>query len=193
MNPTRVLELSGFKLMTLTGFDSGVLSFDLPGFEAVLAELGVSPVTVVSVRRFCADDTYLIFYQRKGARNMRILELGNEGSVNPLLEIHVTDQSGPGGANHEYEIYRKHEGDTPDELYTKISFQNGAIQEAGINGITNEALLAIVIDRLEGFAAGPFPSEETNHALKHCRHALLAMESRTKERVERGVEGKHEV
>lgn len=118
---------------------------------------------------------------------MRQLNLGNEGSVNPTLAVNVLDTPGAGGACHEYEV-KTSEGN----VVTKVSFQNGAIHEAGINGSTNEALLAIVIDRLQGFAAGPYPSRETSLALTKCQEALHWLEHRTKERASRGVEGKHE-
>jgi len=46
-------------------------------------------------------------------------------------------------------------------------------------GVTNEALLAIVIDRLEGFQAGPFPCEENADALTMLNIALDALKART--------------
>jgi hypothetical protein len=55
-------------------------------------------------------------------------------------------------------------------------------------GITNEVLLAIDIDRLEGFQAGKFPCHENFDALTHCRAALNALHRRTLSRVSRGVE-----
>ena len=78
------------------------------------------------------------------------------------------------------------------ELYTssfKIFFQNGPIRENGVNGVTNEALLAIVIDRLRSFQLGPFPSPSNAAALLNCEHALSQLQQRTKDRIKRGVEG----
>ena len=57
------------------------------------------------------------------------------------------------------------------------------------NGITQEALLAIVIDRLRSFQAGPFPTDENEDALIHCQEALNFLKLRTKKRLARGVEG----
>lgn len=129
---------------------------------------------------------------------MRKLETGNEGSVEKCIEVWALDEPGPGGACHEYDIVLSvpspnNDGlmDSFNETSTKIKFQKGAIHEAGINGITNESLLAVVIDRLNGFANGPFKNAQTMHALNHCRLALEALEERTKERAARGVEGKH--
>lgn len=70
-----------------------------------------------------------------------------------------------------------------------IRFQHGPVKEHGINGITNEALLAIVIDRLEGFQSGPFACEENGQALSWAKLALGVLEERTKNRIDRGVEG----
>lgn len=60
------------------------------------------------------------------------------------------------------------------------------------NGVTNEVLLAIVIDRLEGFQAGPFACDENGDALEFARRSLMALHRRTRERLARGVENKHE-
>lgn len=103
--------------------------------------------------------------------------------ANNALQIHAIDQPGAGGANHVYEIT----GYPDDPL--RLSFQNGPIAEKGVNGITQEALLAVVIDRLESFQAGPYPSKDNENALKHARLAMKALHNRTKERLTRGVEG----
>jgi hypothetical protein len=126
---------------------------------------------------------------------MRILSAGNEGSLKPHLEIYVLDEPGPGGANHKYRIaHIPGPGEKRGFEPLDISFQKGAIEENGngINGIAGEALMAILIDRMQGFASGPFPSRETSLALTKLQEALHWLEHRTKERVARGVEGKHE-
>ena len=72
-----------------------------------------------------------------------------------------------------------------------IIFQNGPIPEFGVNGITHEALLAILIDRLEGFQAGPFANVYNGAALENLQFAQELLLSRTRERMARGVEGTH--
>jgi len=96
------------------------------------------------------------------------------------------------GANHEYHI----DWPTPDggmgdtkPNFVRISFQNGPIKEFGLNGITQEVLLAIVIDRLRSFQSGPFSCRENAIALTHCEEALMWLQRRTVARVKRGVEG----
>ena len=56
------------------------------------------------------------------------------------------------------------------------------------DGVTNEALLAVVIDRLEGFQAGPFNCTENAVAQDHARAALNMLHARTMARIARGVE-----
>lgn len=113
-------------------------------------------------------------------------------SANYQLTITVTDEPGAGGANHAYSI----EWDTPDNEYSTIDqvfigFQNGPIKESGVNGVTQEALLAIVIDRLRSFQAGPFSCRENAIALTHVEEALMWLQRRTVARIKRGVEGTH--
>jgi len=74
-----------------------------------------------------------------------------------------------------------------------VLFQNGAIGDVGVNGVTQEVLLSIVADRLRSFQAGPYACPENALALSHVESAQAALHSRTKARVARGVEGSHVV
>lgn len=106
--------------------------------------------------------------------------------LNEAIRILVRDEPGPGGANHQYELNLE---TLRGPMSLQIQFQNGPIQEAGHNGWTNEALLAVVEDRLDGFAAGPVRSKETADALEFVRLAIGALKHRTLSRQARGVEG----
>jgi hypothetical protein len=64
--------------------------------------------------------------------------------------------------------------------------------EAGVNGISNEVLLTIVEDRLKGFQSGPYACRENALALTHVQDAMHWLHHRTRERVQRGVEGTSE-
>ncbi len=99
------------------------------------------------------------------------------------LQIEVADEPGAGGANHWYEI------NDGRGCIAKIIFQNGPIKESGVNGITQEALLAIIIDRLRSFQAGPYSCRENAIALTYCEEALMWLQRRTLDRIKRGVEG----
>jgi hypothetical protein len=120
-------------------------------------------------------------------------------SANHQLTIEVTDQPGQGGANHRYEITgfdttTNQSDDALGRVLTGITsnvvlFQNGPIKQFGVNGITQEALLAIVIDRLRSFQAGPFSCRENAIALTHGEEMLMWLQRRTRARIARGVEG----
>lgn len=122
--------------------------------------------------------------------------------ANDQIEIVVNDEPGAGGANHRYEVTgfdtdtnpskENPEGFRHRKSRDVILFQNGPINEVGVNGITHEVLLAILIDRLEGFQAGPYACRENTLALTKLQEAQMWLQKRTRERMERGVEGSHE-
>lgn len=102
--------------------------------------------------------------------------------LNEKIEINVIDEKGPGGANHLYSIKY-------GENILEIKFQKGPLKENPINGISQETLLAIVIDRLRGFQEGEFSCRENSIALTKCEEALMWLKKRTNDRIIRGVEG----
>lgn len=111
---------------------------------------------------------------------------------NEALKIKVIDEPGPGGANHLYHIFADESNPNitvPETVYCVIPFQNGPIKEAGVNGVTQEALLAVVIDRLRGFQSGQYACRENAIALTKLEEALMWLQKRTRGRVARGVEG----
>ncbi len=101
----------------------------------------------------------------------------------PHLHIAAIDEQGPGGAHHDYLVSIAGAGTT------RIYFQKGGIAEAGVNGLTNEALLEIVRHRLGCFQDGPFKCHENAVAFQGVEQALRALYERTRERRRRGVEG----
>lgn len=105
------------------------------------------------------------------------------------LTIQVLDEPGAGGANHAYRILGTYKDGS--KFFYDIDFQKGPIKEAGVNGITQEALLAIVIDRLNSFQAGPFACADNQTALQHIASGLEFLQRRTKARIARGVEGRN--
>lgn len=121
---------------------------------------------------------------------MRELYSHKTGGLNEGIRIYTLDDPGYDGANHKYEIVWKSDGNLILGS-TIVSFQNGTVKDAGNNGLTNEALLAVVIDRLETFQRGPFACVENDTALASARTALSALKMRTQKRIARGVEGTH--
>lgn len=128
---------------------------------------------------------------------MRELTGHKVNGCNDSLQVLVRDEPGVGGASHAYEIVcdgTKCHGKTPDKPFTyALNFQNGPIPEVGTNGVTHEVLLAVLIDRLEGFQSGKFACEANAEALVCLRVAQNTLKGRTHERVNRGVEGTHQL
>jgi hypothetical protein len=77
-----------------------------------------------------------------------------------------------------------------DKQTTSVVFQNGPVPIHGVNGVTNEALLTILIHRTN-ILNEQFPCEENKVALGHMQKALESFNARTKNRVQRNVEGKN--
>jgi hypothetical protein len=129
---------------------------------------------------------------------MRLITQHQVNDCNKAITIGAFAADPKTGASYAYQllINRGHcdpelWGHATDEL--TLLFQRGPIAEVGVNGVTNEAVITILIDRLEGFQTGPFACDENEDALMHLRLARAAMFKRTKARMERGVEGTHEV
>ncbi len=120
------------------------------------------------------------------------------GDAAGQLDIKTLDEAGAGGAFHHYTIggfntktnASLHPKLPDDDTTIHVLFQNGPIPDHGVNGVTQESLLAIVIDRLRSFQAGKFSCRENAIALTHCEEALMWLQRRTVNRIKRGVEGK---
>ena len=118
---------------------------------------------------------------------MREITTHKVNACNEAITVEALDGPGPGGANHKYKV------DIPTSCSgfepITLDFQYGVIDRRGGNGITNEVLLAIVADRLEGFQSGHYACVENGGALHYIHAAMQRLNDRTNARVERGVEG----
>ena len=114
--------------------------------------------------------------------------------LNEQLKLEVLDEPGRGNMHHEYLISTILDGYTFGVVAGAVvlKFQKGPIKEAGVNGISNEILLAIVMHRLQCAQAGEYACQENQDALACITSGLEALHSRTKNRVARGVEGTSE-
>lgn len=106
--------------------------------------------------------------------------------INPagLIVNHLHGDTLPAG--HRYFVGMS-QNDGNDRLCV-IDFQRGPVPSNGINGLTNEALLAVLIHRTT-ILDGLYPCKENAQAIAHMSLALAAFESRTAKRIARGVEG----
>lgn len=101
---------------------------------------------------------------------------------------------------HLYELANFENSDTPCQTIQFIEKQPVKVPDGNdptkgeletVNdGTTNEEVLKVLIDRMQ-FLYNKFPSEETWCSIQHLKSALYAQQSRTYERQQRGVEGKH--
>lgn len=97
---------------------------------------------------------------------------------NHIRTLHLDDMP-PG---HHYAIR------TENAELLDLKFQNGPVKSNGVNGITSEALLAILINRTT-ILNNNFPCEENRAAIHAMKTALELFEQRTRDRMARNVEG----
>lgn len=118
---------------------------------------------------------------------------GHEGNaLNNSIKITSDERNESNGGAHRYSL--EVTGDTEHGKHVQyISFQNGPIKEVGHNGVSDEALLAIVIDRMEGFQTGPYRSRYNALAITKLEEAMHWLNARTADRQKRGVEGTNTV
>ena len=73
-----------------------------------------------------------------------------------------------------------------------VRFQHGPrMADGSMAGCTNAVLIAIMLDRLRSFQAGPFSCRENALAITKLEEALHWMEARARVRRRQGVLGKH--
>ena len=99
------------------------------------------------------------------------------------IEADEFDSNG-GMASH---TYRAWIGDTK---VAEVLFQQGPRNVSGSRpGALDSVLLAIVIDRMRAFNAGPFAARENALVLTHTQEALHWLKHRADDRARRGVLG----
>ena len=73
--------------------------------------------------------------------------------------------------------------------YIDIKFQEGPIQEVGVNGCHIEDIIDLLVDRLREFNDGPLKCRENSLAITHLEEAGNWLIKRRMNRIEQGVEG----
>lgn len=108
-----------------------------------------------------------------------------------LNTIYRYGEVGPGGAYHDYDIYpAKAEDMTDPEPLVCVQFQRGPRKDSNArHGVLDTDLLEIVRDRLRCFQAGEFSTRDNACALTHIEEALMWMNRRVEDRIERDVLG----
>lgn len=111
------------------------------------------------------------------------------------IKVKTADTRAEDNAHHAYEItvdgYPGTDADPNKRIIHRVvlHFQNGGLKEAGPNGITDQALIAIVLDRLRSFNDGPYRCRENSVMITKLEEALMWGEKRANDRARRNVEG----
>ena len=108
-----------------------------------------------------------------------------------LNNVYTMDEKGNGGANHKYSISSIDKDSIEAKVFhTEIQLLNGARKlEGSIHGVLDTDLLEIVRHRLQCFQKGAFASRDNAVALTHVEEALMWMNRRVEDRIEREVLG----
>lgn len=112
-----------------------------------------------------------------------------------LNHVYRVGEPGPGGAYHDYDIHHADPSPFPFAPHPEVAlacieFQRGPRDDIeSRHGVLDSDLLEIVRDRLAAFQAGPMATRENACALTHIEEALMWMNRRVEDRIERNVLG----
>lgn len=128
---------------------------------------------------------------------MSVRKLNTIQKREKLNNVYSIDDKGNGGANHKYVIVSNEKVGENEKYYdseylveTIIQFQNGARKtEGSVHGVIDTDLLEIVRDRLIHFQQGDYACVENYFALTKIEEALLWLNKRVEDRIERDVLG----
>ncbi len=118
---------------------------------------------------------------------MRVLNIGSK----KYTQVVATDEK-EFNANHFF-VVETTDNTRPIAIMGQVQFQKGPIKESGVNGVMNEDLIAMVIDRLQSFQESDFKCRENAVAITKLEESLMWLRKRTQDREDRGVEGTHKV
>lgn len=118
---------------------------------------------------------------------MRTIDTHHDGhGLNESIFI-TSDAPDRSGAAHCYKL------EIGGLVSSFINFQKGPRNEEGSTaGVTEAAILAVLIDRLRGFQAGPYSCRENAIQLTKLEEVLHWTKARADERAKRGVLGKNQ-
>lgn len=117
---------------------------------------------------------------------MRKLSIGTE----KYTQVYACDER-EFNANHHYSVSTTSIPEQGSVILCEVRFQKGPIKEHGVNGVCNEDLVAMVIDRLQSFQESEYKCRENAIAITKLEEALLWLRKRTMDRESRNVEGTH--
>lgn len=107
--------------------------------------------------------------------------------IDKVVNGEVVDGITAYAQGHYYKISANPETQNAKDFEISLHFQDGPIHEHGVNGVTSEALLKVLIHRTKSLDE-KFPSEFNKQAIIYMESALEEFNKRTAERRARGVE-----
>jgi hypothetical protein len=148
-----------------------------------MAVAAVAMAVMVMVKAMAVMAMAIVGDAVKRRFTMRKVEIGSE----KYTQVFACDEK-EFNAHHKYSVSTTKE---PSVILASIDFQKGAIKEYGVNGVMNEDLIAMVIDRLNSFQESQYKCRENAIAITKLEEALLWLRKRTMDRERRQVEGTH--
>ena len=127
--------------------------------------------------------------------HMRTITDHKVNGLNDAINIYATDSTPTEGgacATYRIEPVTTAEPAGPINPVTLIFQNKPMLSSADVIGISNEALIAVVIDRMRGFQGGKFACYENAEALVRLEESLMWLQKRTRDRMARGVEGTYQ-
>lgn len=109
-----------------------------------------------------------------------VFNSGEKGSERVIVT--AEDEPSYGNAHHHYAIQT-------GSVQQRIAFQQGPVQKVGRNGVTEVALLWLLLDRFRSFQTSEFACDENAVSIWLLEQVLLQQQKRTDNRQLRGVEG----
>lgn len=107
-----------------------------------------------------------------------------------LIVADERDHENGGGASHHYSVYSVRPDQGNSQILADIQFQHGPRNvEGSVDGITDQALVAVLLDRYYSYQAGPFACRENALVITKLEEALMWMRKRNDDRARRGVLG----
>lgn len=107
-----------------------------------------------------------------------------------LNEVYAVDDVGPGGAFHQYAVDYNTDDKGHYNRVGQIQFQKGPRRDPDSQqGVLDTDLLEIVRHRMQCFQKGEFATEYNAKALEHIELALMFLNRRVEDRIERQVLG----
>lgn len=107
-----------------------------------------------------------------------------------LNDIYAVDEKGNGNAHHRYIVVKAGKDCINENVVGEINFQHGPRNEVDSkHGIATSDLLEICRNQLSSFQSGEMATREGAIALTHIEEALLWMNKRVEDRLERNVLG----